>query len=458
VTNLGTFSLNGAGWNVDGYSPLLDSFGNLVSVSIGGINTVRVQIVQGGNPNLDSFFLVPAVTIQTPILVSSYPNSVQPFEPTNKFVFTVGQGGGSAIGAGGVQLILNGTDVTSRVSFTSTATNWTGAISVTTNGVYSAVINVTNSTHLSSSFVINFDTFSQNNYMWEAEDFDFNGGSFIDNPQPTGDYTLVGNYSTGTLETNSYWGYPGGNENNEAIGGVDFSNSVSGPPVQYRPADIIGTQVAADFLRAKFTNSAALLNDPNIGDFNIGYFNPGMWLNYTHNYPQGNYYVYARTACGNGAFTNAPLSLVTGGWGTPDQTTSLLGTFTDTNPPVGWQTYEWAPLQDANGNLVVVPFNGSTNTLRLGCATSGSINVNFLMLVSAPAVAVPLQLAITRSGSQVNISFPTQAGHSYSVLATGSLTLPVTWSTLATVSGNGAVQTVQDTISGTARYYRVAMQ
>jgi hypothetical protein len=58
----------------------------------------------------------------------------------------------------------------------------------------------------------------------------------------------------------------------------------------------------------------------------------------------------------------------------------------------------------------------------------------------------------------VNISFPTQAGHSYSVLATGSLTLPVTWSTLATVSGNGAVQTVQDTISGTARYYRVAMQ
>jgi len=459
VTNLGTFSLNGAGWNVDGYSPLLDNFGNLVSVSLGGTNTVRVQVVQGGNPNLDSFLIVPAFTIPTPILVSSYPNSVQPFEPTNKFVFTVGQGGGSAITAGGVQLILNGTDVTSQVSFTSTATNWTGAIAIATNAVYAAVINVTNSTHLSSSFVINFDTFTQNNYMWEAEDFDFNGGSFIDDPQPTGDFTVgPSGYSTGTLQPNSYWGYPGGDPDNQAISGVDFSNSVSGPPVEYRPADIIGTQVASDFLRAKFTNSAALLNDPNIGDFNIGYFNPGMWLNYTHNYPQGNYYIYGRIACGNGAYTNAPLSLVTGGWGTPNQTTSLLGTFTDTNPPVGWQTYEWVPLQDANGNMVAVPLNGSTNTIRLGCATSGSINVNFLMLVPAPTSALPLQLTIAKSGSQVSISFQTQIGHTYNVLSTASLNFPITWSTNSTVSGTGSVQAVQDAISGAAKFYRVAIQ
>lgn len=459
VTNLGTFSLNGSGWNVDGYSALLDNFGNLVSVSLGGTNTLRVQVVQGGNPNLDSFLIVPAFTIPTPILESSYPNSVQPFEPTNKFVFTVGQSGGSPITAGGVHLILNGTDVTSQVSFTSTATTWTGAIAIATNDVYAAVINVTNSTHLSSSFVINFDTFTQNNYMWEAEDFDFNGGSFIDDPQPTGDFTVgASGYSSGTLQTNSYWGYPGGDPDNQAINGIDFSNPGSGQPVQYRPADNFGTQVASDFLRAKFTNSAALLNDPNIGDFNIGYFNPGMWANYTHNYPQGNYYVYGRIACGNGAYTNALLSLVTGGWGTPNQTTSLLGTFTDTNPPVGWQTYEWVPLQDANGNLVAVPFNGSTNTIRLGCATSGSINVNFLMLVPAPASALPPQFTIAKSGSQVNISFPTQIGHTYYVLSTTSLSFPVTWSTNSTVGGTGSVQTVPDTIGGGAKFYRLQIQ
>ena len=45
-----------------------------------------------------------------------------------------------------------------------------------------------------------FDTFSQNNFMIEAGDFDFNGGQWIDNPMET---------ATINTATNSYYYYPG---------------------------------------------------------------------------------------------------------------------------------------------------------------------------------------------------------------------------------------------------------
>lgn len=269
VTNYGTFSISGQGWNICGYAPLLDSFGNMVSVPLGGTQTVRVQIVQGGNPNLVDYLILPAITAQNPVLLSAFPDGLHPFEPTNKLAFTIGQGSGSSIPAGSVHLVLNGVDVTPQVAFSNSGSGWTGTIALSSNAIYTAVINVTNSTHLSSSYTRKFDTFSQGNFMWEAEDFDFNGGSYIDNPTPSADNTVIGGYSTGTLLTNSYYYYPGGDGANAAIAGIDFSNLVSSPPVQYRPVDIFGTQVAGDYLRQKFIDASAALNDPNVADFNI---------------------------------------------------------------------------------------------------------------------------------------------------------------------------------------------
>jgi hypothetical protein len=458
VTNYGTFSIQGLGWNVCSYSPLLDSFGNLASISLGGTQTLRLQVPQGGNPNLVDFLILPAAAAQNPVLLSLYPDGIHPFEPTNKLVFTVGQGSGSAIPAGNVHLVLNGADVTSQVAFTSTGSGWTGVVPITTNAIYAAVINVTNSTSLGSTYSRNFDTFSEGNYQWEAEDFDFNGGSYIDNPVPSGDNVSAGGYHTGELLTNSYFLYPGGDINNAAISGVDFSNSVSGPPTDYRPVDIFGTQVTGDYLRQKFLNAQTNLNDPHVADFNIGFFNPGMWANYTRSYPAGSYNVYARVGCGQSGYTNAPLNVVTGGQGTPNQTTNLLGVFSDWNHVNDWQTYGWVPLRDGNGKLVTVPFTGSPTTLKLGCASSGSINVNFLMLVPAAAPLLTPVLSITQAGSHVTIGFATQANHVYTVSYTSSLSAPIAWSTLTVINGNGAVQTATDTISGSARYYRVLAQ
>jgi hypothetical protein len=455
VTNLGTFSITDNNWNLYQYCPLLDQYGNMVSVSLGGTQTVRVLVGAGSGPNENFFMIVPAVVAQTPVLQASYPDGLHPFEPTNHFTFTVGQGAGSTIPAGNVHLALNGSDVTAQVSFSSTATNWTGTISVVSNTSYSAIITVTNSTHLSSAYTISFDTFSQNNFMVEAEDFDFENGTYIDNPQPTGDSTISGGVATGTSQADSYYGYPGGVVGNVGFSGVDWFSTESGQSEQYRPFDVPGTQVCGDYLRQKFIDSGVTLSDPNVADFNIGWYSTGTWLNYTRHYPAGNYYVYGRMAGGGGAFSGTTLSLITGGWGTASQSTNILGGFADPNAS-GWQTWHWVPMLDANSNLVTVAFTGSTNTLRL---TSGNnLNVNFLMLVPATTPLLPLGLTISHTGSQISISFATQAGHAYTVLYSSSLNSGAVWSTLTTVNGNGNTQTVTDTISGAARFYRVSAQ
>ena len=456
VTNLGSFSLTDGNWNYYEYVPLLDQYGNLVPVTLGGTQTVRILVGPGSGANQNFFMVVPAVTIPKPVLQASYPDGLHPFEPTNHFTFTVGQGAGSAISAGGVQLILNGSDVTAQTSFTSTPTNWTGVFPITSNTVYTAEINVTNSTHLSSSYTVNFDTFTQSNYMFEAEDWDFAGGQYIDNPVPTGDSVVPSsqNYASGTEEADSYYGVPEGG-NNDSIAGIDFISTETGQSTQYRPDTTPGTQICADYLRQKFLDSQVALSDPFVGDFNIGWYNTGTWLNYTRHYPAGTYNIYGRMAGGAGAFSGTVLSVVTSGWGTSTQTTNVLGTFADPNAS-GWQTWHWVPMLNSSGAVATVTFTGSTNTLKLD--SGNNLNVNFLMLVPAVTTAASVQLTVTHTATQVNISFPTQQGHSYAVLSASSLTAPVTWTTLTTITGSGSTQTATDTVSGTARFYRVAVQ
>lgn len=453
VTN-GTFSMTDNNWNVYQYVPLLDQYGNLVSVHLGGTQTVRVQIAPGGNPNENFYMIVPAVPPQTPVLASVYPDGVHPFEPTNYLTFTVSKGNGSSIPQGNVHLTLNGADMTSALSLTGSADSWTGSIPVLSNRIYTAVITVTNSTALGSSYVLNFDTFRQANYMWEAEDWDFSSGQFIDDPVPTGDSTVSQGVASGTYAPNSYYFYGGGN-GALSMAGVDFNWPSTGQSQQYRPFDLPGTQVCGDYLRQKFIAAQQQFSDPNIADFNVGWYATGDWMNYTRHYPAGTYYVYGRMAGGGGAFSGTTLSEVTSGWGTDTQTTNLLGFFADANA-AGWQTWHWVPMLDANNNLAKVQFTGSTNTLKL---TSGNnLNVNFLMLVPVTTPALPVRMGVAQSSGQINLSFTTESGHLYTVEVATSLVATINWSTLTVIPGDGSTKTVTDSRAARARFYRVLVQ
>jgi hypothetical protein len=405
--------------------------------------------------------IVPAAAKQNPTLLGSYPTGAHPFEPTNAFTFSVGPASGSAISASGIHLTINGADVTSRLTLTpGTNGSFTGTIPIALNAQYTAVLNLTNTTSLSSSYSFSFDTFSQTNFMFEAEDFDFNGGQFIDNPVPTADNllsTTSPTYALGTEETNSYYGNPGGLSGNLAVFDVDFNTdaSVNSADFYYRPFDNCGTEITSDYLRQKFINSQTNLSDPNVADFDVGWWNANWWLNYTRTYPTGNYYLYGRLAGGNGAFSGTTVSQVTAGWGTTNQTLKLLGTLGDPAAS-GWQTWHWIPMLGTNGQTAVISIGG-TNTLQVN--GGGNLNANFYMLVPAAIPSAPPTVTAVANPSGFTVQFGTQLGHSYTVQYKNNLT-DSSWSVLSTIAGDGTVKSAADTAGGglTHRFYRIQVQ
>ena len=352
-----------------------------------------------------------------PILNGVSPTGTGLFESTNTIAFNIA----SAVGVSpnNIGVVLNGVLLT-NLTFSGSGTNWNVTYPhLQPNSVYSLAISVTDSNGNASFVTNNFDTFSPDNYTWEAEDFDYNGGHFLDEPQTNAYAELSASVNVDTHQVN--------------FGGVDL----------YRPNGM-DTEINGDVVRPQYQGTG-------YSDYSIGFFSPGSWANYTRHYPAGNYNVYARLAAGGGA-TVCALAQVIGGWGTTLPVTNLLGTFNVAN--TAWESYNYVPLEDAAGKLLTVTFNGGTNTLQLirpGTATV-DCNANFFMLVRVFALnAIP-------SGTNVAVSFPTQPGFGYQLQYKNNLTDAV-WTPLgASQSGDGTVQSMNDQQNQNARYYRVQIQ
>jgi hypothetical protein len=487
------------------YTPLVDQFGNRIALTItNGVQTFRDQIINNDTPNVGFYILVPVVPVLNPIFLNVYPN--QTFVPTNTFTFSVGPAQGASISTNGIGLIVNGVPVTSGLTFIALpGGGWTVNYAIQSNAMYSVVINVTNASGYTNYYAGSFDTFNINNYHWMAADYDFStnngtssggsvgdgwtGGLFIDNAVPTGDSGAPATDNTFQFSTNSYFSYPSGlytgidPSGNGAVAqqsidinwatnttqdpGLVISNSI------YRLSstgggDGVGSQVASDsFLLPEFiaarTNTLVGRDgtiggpDPTICEFNVGYFYSGDWLNYTRTYPAGTFKVWGRLSAGGGAFSGCTLSLVTSGVGTSNQTTQVLGTFSDANPS-GWQAYHWIQLSDTNGSPVYLHLSGEA-TLRLTAPTNATsagngLNPLFFMLAPASAPALPFSISASLSGNNVEISIPTQTGQNYTLWHAATLT--GAWTQVGgTITGNGSVQTVPQPASGAQGYYKV---
>ena len=352
-----------------------------------------------------------------PVMNNVLPVGGTLFESTNTFAFNVASGYG--IPPSNVVLNVNGVVVT-NVVLNGSNNNWNISYPhLLPNMLYTIVATVTDTNGNVATTTKSFDTFSPANYMWEAEDFDYSGGKYIDNPQTNAYLGLSAAVNDDTSQVN--------------FGGKDL----------YRPNGM-DTEVNGDVVRPQY-------NGTGYSDYSIGYFSAGSWANYTRHYPAGNYNVYARLAAGGGA-TTCTLSRVTKGWGTTTQTTNFLGTFSV--PNTAWESYNYIPLEDNFGNLVTVSLNGSTNTLQLGRPTTASAdcNANFLMLVPV------FQSYVSSGNTNVVISFPTQAGFNYQAQYKTNLT-DAQWSTLGSpVSGNNLMESVTNSPSSQTRFYRVQIQ
>jgi fibronectin type 3 domain-containing protein len=477
IGQFGTASFAENDWNGYEYVPMTDAYGNLLATTIGsGVQTFQLQVGPSGGPNVGFMMLMPATPVLTPGLSYIYPDGTRPFEPTNTFAFTVTPNNGSNILTSGIDLVLNGVDVSAGLKFTAGVGNtWKVTYPILYNAVYAAVINVTNTAGVYSTFPISFDTFNVNYYQWEAVDYDFstnNGnfsgppaqqggeltggwisGQFIDNPVPSADTTsTTASGPLGTGATNSYFNFPANVTPASDFGagaiaqqGVDINVTANGQgagQALYRSQDGVGNQTATDYLRPKFTAARTKFNDQNIGLYNVGYIAAGNWFNYTRHYPAGYYNIWGRLAFN----VNYGLSLgqVTAGVGTATQTVTPLGTFTGNNG-AGYQSWQWIPLLDANSNPVGVSLSGQATTFQATALTG--INMEFFMLVPA---RFPLTSAYV--AGQLQISFPTDPGYSYQVQYKSSLSVSG-WSSVGLpVTGDGTVHTVLESSPG---FYQV---
>jgi hypothetical protein len=412
TTDLGTFTIaDGRGWTAFDNVYLKDTNGNNAVLTLNGKATLRVT--SGGNL-LPNFFALVAGQVDLPSLSNVYPTSTHPFESTNAFGFSV-TSSGATIPVSGIALALDGRDVTSNLVITGSDSSKTvvyPALSV--NAIHTAIITVTNSLGHGISVTNLFDTFSQTNYMVEAEDFDYDGGKFVA-PWFPESYAGLG-----------------------ATTNIDFQHSpFAAEQFTYRTAGI-PEDLTHDYLRQAFIDVGAR-------DYDLTWFGNGDWANYTRIYPAGTFNVYGRFS-GLGAYS-MDLDQVTTGAGTTNQVTKRLGHWSAVGR--AYNLYDWVPLTDDAMAPVVVTLNG-LSTLRI--ATTGNNNPNYFMLV--PATEPGLSLSAARSGANIILSFPTQTGVTYRVLTRDSLAAG-NWSPLITVTGDGTVKSVTDQTSQAQRFYEV---
>ncbi len=235
---------------------------------------------------------------------------------------------------------------------------------------YEAILSAEDADGKETTRTIHFDTFSKDAYVIEVEDYNFEGGRFIDKPVP--DFE-------GGFSSNSYSLQIG-------FAGVDFSDTRTAPnggDTLYRSDDPVRMQRSRDFVRARYAALGGA--DQGVYDYDVGDLVSGEWMNYTRTFPEGAYEIYLRQAVVNMAFGESVLELVTGDPSQPDATTRTLGSFLGTR--TGFQYRNFALTDGSRERPAVVRLNGKS-TLRLrhvtGDPADGGRYQNYLIFLPVP--------------------------------------------------------------------------
>jgi hypothetical protein len=291
----------------------------------------------------------------SPVINNLFPQNMIFVNPSSNLSFNVSSPSGFTINTNGIQLILNGINVSGSLAISGSASSKNVVYSgLQSNSTYTVSISVTDVSNLT----VNASTYFQTmwvgiqpvTYLWEAEDYDFTNGMYIDNPD----------LCSASGDPNCYFGKVG-------VQGVDEYYSGWGSfPNLYRPGDPMGTQPSGDYLRPNLFAAGRT-------DYAINPFNPDEWVNYTRDWPNSTNWVVARLATDvdySGTLTLSQITLTA---------TNNLGTFTIASG-LGWTTFEYVYLKDTNGNNANIILNGK-ETLRV---TSSGYNTlpNFFMLVA----------------------------------------------------------------------------
>lgn len=288
------------------------------------------------------------------VISNVYPNGTNMFQPSSTLTFTASSPAGitNVTVSLTVNSLYKGTSflknltATSGLTITGPSTSRSVSAVLTSNTLYSAAIQIKDANGTVANQTVTFDTIDPT-YTWEAEDWDYDGGQYIDNPQ-----------------TNAYAGRTtGAGDAQNSNGGAAYrpinpglsTEGIGSPETEYRRLAYIGTGQT---------------------DYDVGFTDGGDFGQYTRHYPAGTYNLFVRAAGGNGARTeSADITVVAGAAnisGSGPYKFGVLGR--------GWQNYDFMPVTDSGGNLIQITFDGNPSTLRVQ-QNQASDNMNFFMLV-----------------------------------------------------------------------------
>ena len=356
---------------------------------------------------------------------------------TNGIGFTATTLTTNTINTSAIRLYLNGADVSSGLAVSGTTSNLDVAFNgLAANTVYDARIVLSDLAGRTSTNEFTFDTFDEGYFdspavkVIEAEDYNYGGGQFQDNPPASGLDNL------GTQINGGGVGY----FDLVASPGIDYfdrsATAGSGATPEYRTTDFVGTQAGS--VNEIESDNSRVINDTirqkyiadNLPEYEVRGTEGGEWLNYTRIFSNASYHVYLRAACR--ASQSVFLDRVTGDPGQSNQTTARLGVFNMPSTAI-LVNYRYVPLTDANGNPAMLNLSG-TNTVRLTLGGSQTDVTQYTMVLNYLLFA-PVVVA--------------QAGLESTAAVSGAFAADNTGST------DTAAHTITLPLSGSARFYRL---
>ena len=340
----------------------------------------------------DTLLFPPEITSLTPTNGTIFASTASPvsFSATST----------AAIPASGVIVKVNGVTVSPTLTGAGTPSVSGTYSGLQQNQFYDVSITVTNSTG-SKTVRTKFDTFVEAQTLAiEAENFNFDGGNYIQSPVLGFDAMASDNYwLKGALDGLTNVDYVELNGGTRPTVGGSLGSEWRYDTAGYRTG---GDQSLAEVL-PQTTDNTDVQRDvyvsATVPDYDLVSLQNGEWVNYTHDFGASqNYRVYLRGRAT--AAQTVRLDRVTGDRTMPNQTAVIIGSYA-----FSAGNYSYAELTGLDGNPVVLNMSG-VQTLRLTAVNvNGNLRLNnfrFVPTTDAATVLRPYVSALYPANNGVN--------------------------------------------------------